>query len=334
MTIAAVGGLVTATILLLQGLDLLIDASKDSGTPRSGSVSFQRGRLYGDLKLDNLTPIYEPAFSVGNEAHYHDETLVIGVEIGGEARAYPLNILNHHEIVNDVMNGVPLLVTWCPICGTGLVHDRRINGKAHTFGNYSALYMNAMTWYDHETQSLWSQPTGSALMGVYKGLSLEMIPAPVVPWATWKSEHPNTLVLNVGLGRAETSKVDPFDTEGRGYVAGVVLGDDAKAYPFAVVSLKVVVNDAIGIQPVVVYANPADKSVHIYSSKLGESNLEFEWVDGSLRDTQTGTRWDATGGVGIEGPLRGEILEELPYSTAYEWAWMEFYPDTEIYGDE
>ena len=80
-------------------------------------------------------------------------------------------------MVNDVVGGVPVLVTWCPPCGTGLVHDRRIDGKPHAFGNYTALYMNAMTWYDHETQSLWSQPVATAIDGPYKGVGLKMIPA-------------------------------------------------------------------------------------------------------------------------------------------------------------
>ena len=212
------------------------------------------------------------------------------------------------------------------------MHDRRIDGKAHAFGNYGALYMSAMTWFDHETMSLWSQPTGTALDGPYEGVRLQMIPAAVVPWATWKEEHPDTLILDVGVGRGVTSIVDPFGGNRGAYVAGVALGDHAKAYPFDVVSREVVVNDRMGELPVLVYANPADKSVHIFLRELPGAVLEFEWADGELTDKQTGTRWDPARGLGVEGPLRGEILKELPYSSAYDWAWRDFYPHTEVYG--
>ncbi len=211
------------------------------------------------------------------------------------------------------------------------MHDRRIDGKARIFGNYGSLYMNAMTWYDHETVSLWSQPIGTALRGAYEGVRLEMIPAPVVPWATWRKEHPDTLVLNVGLGRFGTLIADPFAGDRRLFIAGVVLGDHAKAYPFDVVSQQVVVNDQIGETPVLVYANPEDKSVHIFARKVGDTVLEFRWAGGKLRDIQTDTLWNQATGLGIEGPLRGELLKELPYSSAYAWAWVDFYPDTEVY---
>ena len=174
--------------------------------------------------------------------------------------------------------------------------------------------------------------TLSLLLHHFLGLYcvFEMIPAQVIPWATWKSEHPKTLVLNVGLGLAETSKVDPFDAAGRDYLAGVVLGENAKAYPFAVVSQMVVVNDTIGTQRVVVYANPTDKSVHIFLSRVGATELEFARISGGLQDKQTGTRWDPVTGAGMEGPLGGEILEEFPYSTANAWAWKDLVESQEV----
>ena len=132
------------------------------------------------------------------------------------------------------------------------MHDRRIDGEAYTFGNYGALYMNAMTWYDHETQSVWSQPVGMALQGGYHGVSLEMIPAAVVPWATWKKEHPDTLVLDVQSDWIVRFTADPFIGSRGEYVIGVALAGRAKAYPFEVVSKQVVVNDHIGELPVLV----------------------------------------------------------------------------------
>ena len=213
------------------------------------------------------------------------------------------------------------------------MHDRRIDGKAHTFGNYGALYRSAMTWYDHETDSLWSQPIGTALKGAYEGVRLEMIPVSVEPWDAWKQEHPETLVLDTGEGRLGPS--DPFSGSRGRYVVGVVLGEQAKAYPFEMVSQQVVVNDTLGDVPVLVYANPEDRSVHIFVRSVQGEELEFVWEDGTLRDRQTGTHWTPANGLALEGALRGELLKELPYSTAYDWAWRSFYPATEFYsGDE
>ena len=136
----------------------------------------------------------------------------------------------------------------------------------------------------------------------------------------------------MGIGRGVTAKVDPFGGKRGAYVAGVALGDQAKAYPFDAVSREVVVNDWMGDLPLLVYANPADRSVHIFLRQLPGAVPEFEWAGGELTDRQTGTRWDPASGVGIEGPLRGEALRELPYNSAYEWAWRDFYPHTSVCG--
>ena len=190
--------------------------------------------------------------------------------------------------------------------------------------------MNAMTWYDHETHSGWSQPIGMAMVGEYKGVRLDIIPASVVPWDTWKHEHPNTLVLTTDYP-FKGGDYNPFNPLYGDQVIGVALGDLAKAYPFWVVAREVVVNDRIGDIPVVVYVNPESKSAHVYLRVLDDVELEFEWADGKLKDRQTGTLWDPTKGFGEEGPLKRKLLREIPYSTAYDWAWEDFYPATEVY---
>ncbi|MDP6107913.1 MAG: DUF3179 domain-containing (seleno)protein, partial [Candidatus Brocadiia bacterium] len=101
--------------------------------------------------------------------------------------------------------------------------------------------------------------------------------------------------------------------------------------PFDEVSERVVVNDAVGEVPVLVYANPDDRSVHIFVRRAGDLALEFQWSDGRLVDAGTGSVWDPTKGFALEGPLRGELLKELPSSTAYDWAWEDFYPHTQFY---
>ncbi len=189
--------------------------------------------------------------------------------------------------------------------------------------------MNAMTWWDHDTLSIWSQPWGTAIAGPLKGTTLDMIPVSLVPWNGWRAEHPDTLVLTAavpGFGRIRSMPIDDF-------VVGVVLEDAAKAYRFTAVAEEGVVNDTIGTYPVVVFADAESRSVHVYLRDTGQRVLTFELVDGSLVDQETGTVWDPARGLALEGPLRGTALRPLPYTSAYGWAWRDFYPGSPIYGD-
>ena len=133
------------------------------------------------LLPDDIAPIYDPQFVPAADAHLPDDEpddeLVVGSSINGDARAYPAGILYTREMVNDVVGGVPVLVTWCPRCYTALVHDRRVDGATAVFGNQGALYKGAMTWFDHETGSIWSQPLGKAVVGPRSGVSLNLMPS-------------------------------------------------------------------------------------------------------------------------------------------------------------
>ena len=126
---------------------------------------------------------------------------------------------------------------------------------------------------------------------------------------------------------------NPLDGDRGEYVLGVALGDEAKAFPFEAVGREIVANDHVGDIPVVVYANPEDGSAHIYIRRIEGGTLEFVWSDSELRDVDTNSLWDPTRGIAIGGELRGELLKEVPYSTAYDWAWRDFYPGTEVYGE-
>ena len=211
------------------------------------------------------------------------------------------------------------------------MHDRRIDGKPHTFGNEGILYMNAMTWYDHETERIWTQPTGTALQGFYTGRRLEMVPAQVVPWGTWKAEHPETLVLEVS-GQFGIEH-DPFGNRLETYVLGVVVKDTAKAYRWEAASRLTVVNDRIGDLPVVVYADPESRSAHVFVRRIGSDELEFGWRGGSMFGKGTESRWNPASGIAESGPLSGTRLREVPYSTAFDWAWRDFYPQSAFFGD-
>jgi len=205
------------------------------------------------------------------------------------------------------------------------VHDRRIDGVALIFGNAGGLYKYAMTWWDHKTISIWSQPTGRALAGPLKGTGLTLLPSQMVPWKTWKETHPKTLAMinsysQLGFRRQK------FSPE---FVIGVVLTDLSKAYYYDQISIDTVLNDWIGEFPVLIWAYNDD--YRTYLRKVNGETLTFAWEDGILVDAETGSTWDADLGLAIAGPLKGQALQPIPSLTAYDWAWEDFYPGSEIH---
>ena len=188
--------------------------------------------------------------------------------------------------------------------------------------------MRAMTWWDHETESAWSQPWGMAIKGPLVGTRLDLIPANIVPWEAWRSEHPDTVILKF------SDSVLRYSTESfsSNYVIGVALGEDAKGYPFIGTSSVGVVNDYVGEYPVVITADPDSKSVHTYLRTVLNQTLEFKLNGGNLVDQETGSTWDLARGIAVDGALRGEVLQKVPYMTAFDWAWEDFYPHTKFYG--
>ena len=190
--------------------------------------------------------------------------------------------------------------------------------------------MQAMTWFDHETNSIWSQPWGMSIGGEFEGTRLRLIPAAIGPWDAWLADHPDTLVLESQGGRYG-SRPQRFTSD---FVIGIALGEDAKAYPFSLASSEGAVNDRIGPYALVVVADAETKSVHSFLRTAADQELEFTLSDDMLVDVQTGSIWDLARGIAIEGPLRGEVLQRVPYITAYDWAWKDFYPHTQFYDAE
>ncbi len=205
-----------------------------------------------------------------------------------------------------------------------MVHDRRIDGDTHLFGNAGSLFMNAMTWFDHETKSLWSQPWGRALEGPYKGVELFLLPSQITTWSSWKAEHPHTLAMTSDLNRVGARQ--RFDPD---FVIGIVLGDTAKAFYYQDVAGKTIVNDFLGATPVLVWA--ADQNYHTYVRQAEDQILNFEIRDGELVDSETGSKWDISRGLATEGPLTGTSLQSIPSLSSYDWAWSDFYPGSEFY---
>ena len=200
-----------------------------------------------------------------------------------------------------------------------------------TLGNQGALFMRAMTWWDHETGSIWSQPWGAAIDGELKGTRLDLIPAAIEPLQSWTGRQGDSLVLIVDdsshLGLLEPAKMIDF------FVIGVTLGDAASAYRYADVASVGIVNDRVGNQPVAVFAEAETGQVNVFLARLpGEDfALTFHRRGRRFVDEQTGSTWSQFTGKATAGPLEGRRLERLAFVSSYDWAWEDFFPHSRLY---
>lgn len=183
-----------------------------------------------------------------------------------------------------------------------------------------------MTWWDRETESIWTQPWGRALTGPLKGTQLQAIPFSLVPWETWRQSHPDTLVL------FENSYIYGTESISDDFVAGLAIGDAARAYPYEVLAESVVINDTLNEIPLVVHTNPDTRSIHFYIRQIPDGTLlTFSGDAVRLVDDLTGSIWNPEVGVAMEGELAGQGLRELPYVSSFDWAWLDFYPHSDFY---
>jgi hypothetical protein len=204
-----------------------------------------------------------------------------------------------------------------------------VNGDALVFGNQGGLFMNAMTWWDHGTLSVWSQPWGRAIAGPLKGAELELIPSQLAPWKTWREAHPDTLALKA----AALGNYHPEGFTAR-YVIGVALGGAATAFPYELAERAGVINDDVGPYPIAVYVDGETQGVHVYLRQVDEQVLTFNLEESLVRDSETGSTWRMDRGVAVDGPLQGQALRPAPYIPAFSRAWRDFYPHSRWYGED
>ena len=185
-----------------------------------------------------------------------------------------------------------------------------------------------MTWFDHDSGSVWTQPWGRALNGPLKGTVLRQIAAEIVPWSSWQADHPQTLALDWEPGVNNLYYQAPTDN----FVLGVSLSEFAVAYLFPVAAAEIVINSEVGPFPVVVHTNPQTRASHVYLRTLNDGTvLNFSGDADKLVDEQTGSMWEPRLGLAIDGPLQGTALREIPYTSSFDWAWLDFYPESTFY---
>ena len=305
---------------------------------------------------DAITPVYIPKYDpVGGGRWMRDDDLVLGYSSEGGAFAYPIKMLDLHEIVHDIIDGVPVLVTYCPLCASGVVYSRELDGETLVFGNTSALYESDMVMYDHQTGSYWFQALGEAIVGPLTGKRLTLLPSRTTTWEEWKKLHPDTKVLSRNLGlltpaaytRDSFAGYEQMLNAGRfafpvnqdrlderlrpgDLVFAVEVDGSHKAYPLASDGARLV-NDEVGGQRVVVVTRPSGPSGLAFFSELDGRPYTFKLVDGSMVDEETGSLFDDAGRA-VSGPLAGSQLTPAPSRTSYWFSLAGALPGVELAG--
>ncbi|HBR51754.1 MAG TPA: hypothetical protein DEA71_16920 [Nitrospira sp.] len=260
---------------------------------------------------DGIPAILIPKFASAADATFlRDDDRVLGLTAGTEAKAYPIKILNWHEIVNDVIGGKAVVITYCPLCGTGMAFEADVQGQRHTFGVSGLLYQSDLLMYDHQTESLWSQVGMHAVAGPLMGEKLTPIFLEHTSWREWHTAHPSTVVLSTRTGSFRNYDRDPyagydesselfFDTthvdsryHPKEWVIGLEIQGVTKAYPF----------------------------------------MELRKVSSPLVDHVNGRRVTVCfNAASRSGSVVDDDGKPFPSVTAFWFAWYAFHPDTQVF---
>ena len=320
----------------------------------------------GGPPRDGIPPIDDPRYVSGAEAadYVSDREPVMVVTEGGEARAYPLQIMVWHEIVNDELGGRPIAVTYCPLCNSALVFDRRVEERTLTFGTTGNLRNSDLVMWDRQTESWWQQLTADAVVGKLTGTKLEVIPSQTLSFEDFRARYPKGDVLsrdtgferdygtNPYVGYDDPGGGQPFLFEGetddrlpaKARVTALFANGETLVIPFERLADQPVVNEELAGMPVVVFFDPevvsALDDVTIADSRtVGTAaafdrsaegrELTFEPEGDRFVDRETGSVWDITGRA-VEGSLEGEQLEPVRHDEQFWFALAAFVPEARI----
>lgn len=343
-----------------------MDRAEWSRTDFSKSTVNMEEIMSGGPPKDGIPAIDRPRFVAFREADrwLDPREPVIAVDAGGEAKAYPLQILMFHEIANDTIGGVPVAVTFCPLCNASIVFDRRVQGGVLDFGTTGRLRKSDLVMYDRQTESWWQQFTGTGIVGKHAGMRLVQMPSQVVAYADFKVAHPAGRVLSRDTGHARPYGRNPY----RGYdrvgqnpflfhdpvdprlpamerVLGVSIAGKHRVYPFTVLKDRPVINDEFVERPIAVFSKAGTLSAldadtiassraipaaAAFSRDLAGKVLHFELNDGRIRDRETDSQWNIFGRA-IDGPLKGRQLAPVEGGVHFAFAWLAFAPESDIY---
>lgn len=321
----------------------------------------------GGPPRDGIPPIDHPQFVPLTSAStwLHDREPVVAVQQHGVAKAYPLQVLLWHEIVNDTLGEVPIAVTFCPLCNSAVAFHRGLDGQVLDFGTTGRLRHSDLVMWDRQTESWWQQLTGEAIIGTLAGKRLTMLPASIVSYGAFRQTFPEGRVLSQDTGFRRDYGRNPYvgydDIDSTPFllsgapdrrlppmerVVALTLEGVDKAYPYRVLAAQRVVYDTVGTQTVVVLYTPGTASAldgsHLATSRdVGATGVFLPRLEGrvvTLRargdvftDLETQSTWTILG-TAVAGPLAGRQLPPVVHGDHFAFAWLVFKPHTQIYG--
>jgi hypothetical protein len=320
--------------------------------------------LSGGPPPDGIPAIDHPRFDrAGAVSWLHDREPVLALTVGADSRAYPIQVVIWHEIVNDTVGGVPVAVTYCPLCDSAIAFDRRLGARTLDFGTSGRLYRSDLVMYDRQTQSLWSQFIGTAIAGVLTRSQLSTLPVAIVSWADWRAAHGDGWVLSRDTGFQRDYGTNPYagyddvhsppflfrgDIDGRlppkARLVGVRTGDAAVAVLLDELRAHHVITAQLAGRPLVIWERDGTASAldsaalaegrevgatGVFDSRLDGRILHFTSAGGGFRDLATQSTWNVLGQA-VRGPLAGRSLVPVEHVDTFWFAWAAFLPQTQI----
>ncbi len=349
-------------VLALLAWTISLAACSDGGISPGGfnlQCNIDTDRFFdGGPGRDGIPSLSHPTILTAADATFMDDTMrVIGVEIDGEARAYPLFILWWHEIINDTLANRPILVSYCPLTGSGLGFHASVAGLSRRFGVSGLLFENNLVMFDRETESLWIQLLMGSQCGTSRGEMLDRIPVFETTWEHWRMLHPQTTVVSEETGFSRNYGAYPYeDYDDIGNpvlffpsspfstarptkepILGIREAGGAAAYPSGILADlgdAVAINDEVAARPVLVTYVREYNAARAFDRRVDGQTLNFA-VTGStsftLTDAETGSTWNQLG-IATDGPLAGNQLQPLADAWTIFWfSWSVFYPETRLY---
>ncbi len=301
--------------------EILREAKADPRTQKPDAFPVLRNPVYaGALEAPNMDPV----------------EWVLGVAVGKTVLAFPVNILNQHEILVDTVEGAPLLVCWSPLCRTGTVWSRTLEGQTLDFGHAGMLYRNAFLLYDAQTKSLWNHATGRALTGKMRGKRLAPLPCRFVPWDAWRKAYPGTRVLAKDSTDPDHAR-DRQDARNRElrlqYGLGIAAGDEERLYEISQLERMPLVQEIVGGVPVAVLHQGKAKIALAWERTLEGRVLDLRRAEDGPEEMprleETGedrSVFDAVTGACLTGPLKGKALKPVLSSFWETYAWTAHHP--------
>jgi hypothetical protein len=338
---------------------------KPTPTPRPSTPYPRRVDVFGKMVIggepDDIPAILdaEPLLvnAVTGNNEWSPDAMVIGLHFSGSATAYPVIFLSRHEVINDRVGPQSAVITWCPLCASAVVYERRFNEGLLTFRASGYLLNSNLVLEDLETRTLWAQLTGTSIRGMAGRHALTPLPFQLTTWASWQAQFPNTRIISGQLSpyadRFDYTR-DPYgsyfgtsgpagigrgtETDDRLPARAIVIGFDvdqnALAIPYNDLYDAGLAEIRVGQQDIVVFMDSETATPTAYESIIDGQKLTFNISDGTIVDNETGSAWNAATGEAISGELFGKNLKPVAYRSGFWFSWSDFFPDTAIWSKD